>query len=105
MTALFPTELLQSGSDKLGIIWSDGHHSEYRVRMIRLACRCAGCVDEWTRERLLKDEDISLDIKPKKIETVGRYALGFLWSDGHDSGIYSFELLRSLCECEKCKPV
>jgi DUF971 family protein len=38
------------------------------------------------------------------IQVVGRYALQLFWRDGHDTGIYSFELLRSLCECSECSP-
>jgi DUF971 family protein len=29
---------------------------------------------------------------------VGRYAIGIGWSDGHDTGIYSFERLRALAD-------
>ena len=87
----------------LGIIWSDGHLARYTVRNLRLECHCAHCVDEWTREKLLKDESIPQDIKPLRIETVGRYALRINWSDGHNTGIYTFDSLRKLCECAKCK--
>jgi DUF971 family protein len=34
---------------------------------------------------------------------VGRYALAFEFSDGHQTGIYHFDLLRQLCECESCR--
>jgi DUF971 family protein len=33
---------------------------------------------------------------------VGRYALGFDFSDGHNTGIYPFEVLRDLCRCPTC---
>lgn len=98
-----PQELKQVGQKHLGIVWSDGHQSLFNVRNIRLKCRCAHCVDEWTREPLLKGESIPQDIRPRRIESVGRYALKFEWSDGHDTGFYTFELLRSLCECPLCK--
>ena len=29
-------------------------------------------------------------------EYVGHYAIRFLWGDGHNGGIYSYKLLRSL---------
>ena len=32
------------------------------------------------------------------IQPVGYYALRPYWQDGHHSGIYSFEMLRTLCE-------
>ena len=99
---LAPVSLKQIGSQVLGISWNDGHESKYQVRNIRLSCRCANCVDEWTREKILKDETVPLDIRPKKMETVGRYALQIDWSDGHNTGIFTFEQLRSQCECESC---
>ena len=99
---LAPMNLKQLGPQLLGISWNDGHESQYQVRNIRLSCRCANCVDEWTREKILKDESVPMDIKPKKMETVGRYAIQIDWSDGHNTGIYTFEQLRSQCECESC---
>jgi DUF971 family protein len=32
------------------------------------------------------------------LSVVGRYALNFRWSDGHETGIYSFQYLRDLCD-------
>ena len=103
MSQLAPKELRQMGSKNLGIIWNDGHNSLYNVRNLRLQCRCANCIDEWTREKILKDESVPADIKPKRIESVGRYALRIDWSDGHDTGIYTFDNLRANCECPQCK--
>ncbi|HEY1266366.1 MAG TPA: gamma-butyrobetaine hydroxylase-like domain-containing protein [Candidatus Binatia bacterium] len=34
---------------------------------------------------------------------VGNYAIMFRWGDGHETGIYTFQYLRSLCPCEECK--
>lgn len=99
----FPKELRQIGPQTLGIIWSDGHHSIIPVRRIRLECRCAHCVDEWTREKILDESKIPADIKPRRIDSVGRYAFSFSWTDGHDTGIYTFSSLRNLCECPACK--
>lgn len=102
-TALAALELRQLGPSKLGIIWNDKHQSLYSVRNLRMECRCANCVDEWTREKLLKEEAVPADVRPVNIESVGRYALKFDWSDGHNTGIYSFDALRKLCECPQCK--
>lgn len=98
-----PTEIRQLDPKTLGLLWTDGHESRYTVRKLRLECRCANCIDEWTRERILKDSDVAMDIKPKHIESVGRYAFKITWSDGHDTGFYTFDQLRTLCECEKCQ--
>jgi ATP-binding protein involved in chromosome partitioning len=78
------------------IRWSDGHRSRYSNRDLRLACPCAVCVDEWTGEPRLEPEAVPHDVRALEIHPVGRYALQFSWSDGHASGIYSYDRLRSL---------
>jgi DUF971 family protein len=93
-----PTE----DASKLRIRWADEHVSEYPPRYLRLQCRCAGCVNEFTGKPILKPEHVPADVYPLKIEYVGRYALRFDWSDLHRTGIYSFELLRRLCPCDRC---
>jgi DUF971 family protein len=87
----------------LGIDWADGHSSVYEPRYLRLLCPCAGCVDEFTGRPLLKPEMVPQGVYPKAINHVGRYALQFVWSDGHDTGIYSFETLRDVCPCGDCR--
>ena len=87
---------------RLRIVWRDGHVSEYEPRYLRLACQCAGCVDEFTHEPILDPAAVAPDIYPLAINYVGRYALKFSWSDGHDTGIYPFDALRGICPCEEC---
>ncbi len=41
-------------------------------------------------------------VKPLEVTQVGKYALKFKWSDGHESGIYSWEYLRRMCRCAVC---
>lgn len=89
---------------RLRIAWEDGHVSTYEPRRLRLACPCAGCVDEMTGERMLTDEMVPPGVYPEEIRYVGRYALQFFWSDGHSTGIYPFEYLRDLCTCAECQP-
>jgi len=33
---------------------------------------------------------------------VGTYAMTPVWASGHQSGIFSWEYLRSLCDCDDC---
>jgi ATP-binding protein involved in chromosome partitioning len=49
-----------------------------------------------TGVRRLDPNAIAKDVWPQNISPVGRYALHFQWSDGHGSGIYTFEHLRKL---------
>ncbi len=103
--AVEPKDMSWVEKGVLGIEWSDGHQARYPVRFLRLHCPCAACVDEWTGVRRLKPDDIPMLVMLNDIQPVGRYALQFTWSDGHDSGIYSYPLLRKLCQCEICQPV
>lgn len=98
-----PTEIAEDrGAGELRITWSDGHLSRYTYRRLRQACPCAMCVHEWTGDRLLDPSRVPPDVRPREVGRVGAYALRFTWSDGHMTGIYTFPLLRTLCECEAC---
>lgn len=96
--AIEPAEISQEHNTKLGITWADGRVCEYDAATLRRACPCAQCVDEWTGERRLKPQAISDEVEINDVTIVGRYALNFVWSDGHQTGIYSFQYLRDLCE-------
>jgi DUF971 family protein len=61
-----------------------------------MACPCAACVDEHTGAQLLKPESVPLDVRATKVEPVGQYALRITWSDGHQTGLYSFDLLWAI---------
>ncbi len=89
-------------SREIVITWDDGHVSRYSYRLLRQACPCAMCVHEWSGAQLLDQSKVPADIAPKEMSRVGAYALRFNWSDGHQTGIYTFAFLRSLCQCEAC---
>lgn len=81
---------------RLAIDWEDGGRSEFVPRFLRLNCPCAQCVDEMTGVRVLTPEMVPEGVYPEAIHYVGRYALQFVWSDGHSTGIFPFEYLRRL---------
>ncbi len=85
---------------RLRIVWKDGVVSEYVPRDLRLVCPCAGCVDEMTGARTLLSEQVHDSVYPTAIHYVGQYALQFVWSDGHSTGIYTFEYLREMWDAE-----
>jgi DUF971 family protein len=103
MPELFPTGLKQVDARHLGIVWNDDHESVYDVKVLREACHCAACKDEFTGENRIPPGSIPDDIHPADISPVGRYGLTIRWSDGHDTGIYPFERLRELCPCPECR--
>ena len=96
--AVEPSEIVQEGERGLLIKWADGRECRFSAAELRRACPCAQCVNEWTGEKVLNPESISEELTVAGIEIVGRYALNFRWGDGHQTGIYSFRLLRELCE-------
>ena len=93
-----PTKVIDEGDGRVSVEWSDGVESSYGARQLRLACPCAGCVNEWTGEKMLKEDSVPEDVSFSHITLVGRYALNFHFSDGHETGIYSFKYLRELGE-------
>ena len=80
----------------------DGHDSRYPFELLRNHCPCAVCVDEWTGKRKKLILLLPSDFRPLGINPVGNYAIQVSWSDGHNTGIYSFSSLRELCPCEAC---
>ena len=94
-----PIEIGRAGQHDVKIVWQDAHVSVYPARELRLACPCAGCVDEVSGQRRLVAASVPQDVHPLKIDVVGRYAIAIHWSDGHNTGIYAFDRLRKLCPC------
>jgi ATP-binding protein involved in chromosome partitioning len=82
----------------LAVLWADGRIDRLDVRDLRLACRCAACVEELSGRALLDPAGISPEVSPRVITTVGNYAFTVKWSDGHSTGIYTFEYLRVLAD-------
>ena len=97
-----PARIKKVNNQELMIVWQDGHESHYVGPVLRGLCPCASCQDEDTGQRLVLPMHISDDLEFRRIEMVGRYALQFEWSDGHRTGIYSFEHLRAICPCAIC---
>lgn len=89
-------KIWQQDDKTLGIQWSDDTESLLDVVTLRKKCPCAFCVDEWSKKPILKAEDVSDDVRPVSIDSVGRYAMSIKFSDGHSTGIYTFKYLRSL---------
>ncbi len=90
-----PVSVWQASDDVLGILWADGETTFHGARPLRLACPCAACVDEWTRDKLPSLDEVPADVRPVTIRSVGRYALQPVWSDGHRTGIFTFRELRT----------
>ena len=89
----------------LAVVWEDGHESYYDFEALRRACPCAVCKGE---------ANVLVEYKPppqkytaqsfqmRGLQFVGGYAVQPTWADRHASGIYSYDYLRKLCNCEQC---
>src|SRR5262245_14543371 len=97
---LWPLSIQREGEDRLVIEWNDGHRCVYTWAYLRKNCPCAGCREEREKPpdpfRILKPNEL-VPLAPVKMERVGRYAYKIVWSDGHDTGLYTLEHLRQLC--------
>lgn len=98
-----PVDIRAVGEAELLISWEDGHRSLYRNDYLRLNCPCAGCRDEWSGKRMITLDKIPTNICSLATSPVGNYAIRLKWSDRHETGIYSFEFLRSICPCANCR--
>jgi DUF971 family protein len=96
-----PVALQKEGEEGLIIDWSDGLRTTYRWQELRANCPCAGCREERLQPpdpfRILKPSEL-VPLKPVSISPVGYYAYKIVWSDGHDSGLFTLENLRQLGE-------
>ncbi|MBY0232615.1 MAG: DUF971 domain-containing protein [Gemmataceae bacterium] len=95
-----PLSLKRDG-DSLVIEWSDGLRAALPWKRLRDACPCAGCKEEREKPadpfRLLKPNEL-VPLAPVSMPRVGHYAYKIVWSDGHDTGIFTLAHLRSLSE-------
>ena len=85
---------------RLRFQWADDRRSDYDWEYLRWRCPCAHCAGEGGmpgqlvgRTSLNPEETEMVDV-----ELVGRYAVQPTWQDGHDTGIYTFRVLRSLAD-------
>ncbi len=84
----------------LSIRWQDGHAQLIGSRDLRLHCRCAACRDEMSGAPLLDPTNVPQTITPTRIWSIGNYAIGIAFSDGHSSGIYTLKALRDIQSSE-----
>ena len=104
-----PCSITRSAGAAIMIEWSDGARLKYTASQLRAQCPCATCREKHsatskpskplTLPVLSMAEAQPLDISGMR--PVGNYAYNIAFSDGHDSGIYTFDLLRGLGEPEE----
>ena len=101
-----PTSYLMDEDNRtLYVSWSDGHESKHSYERLRRACPCAWCAGEGGQKGSV---DAATVFTPQQttmyeLQMVGRYGLTPVWGDGHRTGIYTYERMRALCECDQCR--
>jgi DUF971 family protein len=106
-----PEHIAISKSKGIKIDWQDGHHSDYPLGYLRDECPCASCTGAHgtppqKTSYAAEDKELFPMFKPTlkmlDVEQVGGYAVKISWSDGHSTGIYSFDHFRRICPCPVC---
>jgi DUF971 family protein len=102
-----PEHIAISKSKGVKIDWKDGHSSDYSLAYLRDKCPCATCTGaHGTPPRQPESNNPFPMFKPAlkmlNAEPVGGYAIRIYWSDGHSTGLYSFDHLRAICPCPEC---
>ena len=82
----------------LELVWNSDDVSRIPLRAVRQDCHCAACVDEFTGRQILDRDSVPGDIYAKDVSLTGNYAIKFYWSDSHDSGLFTWDHLRSLAD-------
>jgi DUF971 family protein len=95
---VIPTDVAVAPDGTIAVRWDDGKESHFPPVWLRARCPCAGCVEEWSGERVVGEAQVKPDVRAHNLESVGRYAVRIDWSDGHTSGIYSWDYLFKMRE-------
>jgi DUF971 family protein len=91
-----PIQISEDSETQISIEWSDGRKDVLQAAVLRRRCPCASCIDEWTGQKRLVDSSVPDDLRITDLSLVGRYALNVTFSDGHNTGLYTFETLRDI---------
>lgn len=94
-----PKKIKRHENDALEFLWDDGAVTIIPFIALRDACPCAGCKGEtimFTHYEAPVQPELPGKYNLRTIEPVGHYALQLSWGDGHNTGIYTWEQLRSI---------
>jgi len=107
-----PEHIAISKSKGIEINWKDGHHRTYSLPYLRDECPCATCTGAhgtepqrsgYSAPQANPFQMFQAKLKMLQVEAVGHYAVRIEWSDGHNTGIYSYDHLRKICPCGECE--
>ena len=93
-----PRVITKSDPTRLVVEWADGGRTELTAVELRNLCPCANCVDEHTGRQRYDRSSTPADLETRHVSLVGHYALAIGFSDGHDTGIFTYRQLRAAGE-------
>lgn len=110
-----PNAIARESDAFITIQWSDGTKRRYSAERLRAACPCATCREKHKDSSPSESDTASggkkaspllpvlslAEAQPLSIQSmqpVGNYAYNIAFSDGHDSGIFTFDFLHELGE-------
>ena len=84
------------------ISWADGAECSYPFDGLRAICPCVECKGGHSKmggppdvEKMMNTPTLGISVD--QVRAVGSYAIQFHWSDGHWTGIYTWQFLRQAC--------
>ncbi len=101
---LKPLTLKRRNVAVLTSAWSDGFESAILLRDLRDACPCAFCTGEEIMGQTVFAGIKTMQPGMNELESltpIGNYGVQAAWKDGHNTGIYTWDMLRSLFEGKK----
>jgi DUF971 family protein len=81
----------------LEVTWGESRPARIAIHALRCSCGCAACVDEHTGMKILDDSAVPAEVGVTDMRLVGNYAVQFVFTDGHDTGLFTWDHLRALC--------
>ena len=102
----YPAEIKRVGNHELRITWEDPHESVYPITYLRKECPCAECLKFRNQPKgglRIITGPVYETVEIGEMSLAGNYALNLSFTDGHNTGIFSFDYLREICPCSFCK--
>jgi DUF971 family protein len=101
MADIFPVKIKKTDDKTIEIVWNNGTIKNLSIEKLRDECPCVNCKGE----SVIFDNYIPIKSPFKaagfyeieKIEPIGNYAVQIYWKDGHNTGIFNWDLLWELC--------
>lgn len=103
-----PKQIKKIGNEGIELSWPDGTVNTLSSKVLRENCPSAVSLakrGDTSHDKPLSGKSSLLtvveasaveELDLKRIWSVGNYAIGMEWGDGHNTGIYTFDYLREL---------